>query len=104
MEMGMRYQKRVKICKGVNVNISKSGFGISAGIPGARISVGPNGVRKTVGIPGTGISHTETSKKGYITSNSYTSKKPVSMGRIILTLIILAIAIICFTAAFQIGK
>lgn len=62
--MGFRFQRRVKIAKGVHLNLSKSGIGVSAGIPGARIGIGPRGVRKTIGIPGTGLSYTSTSHLG----------------------------------------
>lgn len=54
--MGFRFRRSIRIAKGVKLNVSKSGFGISAGVPGARISAGPAGVRATAGIPGTGLS------------------------------------------------
>jgi tetratricopeptide (TPR) repeat protein len=54
--MGFRYYKRVKLGGGVHLNFSKTGIGISAGIPGARYSVHSSGrTVKTVGLPGTGF-------------------------------------------------
>jgi hypothetical protein len=54
--MGFRFSKRIKICKGVSVNLSKSGIGMSAGMRGFRVSTGPSGSYMTSSIPGTGIS------------------------------------------------
>lgn len=54
----MRFQRSIKLGKGVRLNLSKSGIGISTGIRGLRYAVGPGGQRITVGIPGTGLSHT----------------------------------------------
>lgn len=54
--MGVRFQRRIKICKGVNLNVSKSGVGISLGMRGASISMGPRGEYVNLGIPDTGIS------------------------------------------------
>ncbi len=41
----MRLYKSVKMAKGVKLNLSKSGIGISAGTKGARFSTGPRGTR-----------------------------------------------------------
>lgn len=54
--MATRYRKTIKICKGVRVNVSKSGISYTLGIPGASVSVGSRGTYANVGIPGTGIS------------------------------------------------
>ena len=53
--MGLRFRKRVRLGKGVNLNLSKSGIGISAGRDGARVGVGSKGAYRSVGIPGTGL-------------------------------------------------
>jgi len=58
--MGFVFRKSVKIAPGFRLNISKRGFGISAGIPGARLSVSSKGrVTGSTGIPGTGMRYTE---------------------------------------------
>lgn len=55
--MGLRYRKRIKLGKFLNLNVSKSGIGWSAGRPGMRIGKSSRGTSYTsVGIPGTGIS------------------------------------------------
>jgi Protein of unknown function (DUF4236) len=57
--MGFRFSKRIKIAPGVQLNLSKSGVGMSVGVPGLRVSKGVKGTRLTAGIPGTGISYTK---------------------------------------------
>lgn len=54
--MGFRYGKSIKLGKGVRLNVSKSGLGMSVGGKGARYTVHSSGRRTTtVGIPGTGM-------------------------------------------------
>lgn len=55
--MGFRFRKTIKLCKGVKLNISKSGISISFGGKGHSLNIGKNGPRATVGIPGTGMSY-----------------------------------------------
>jgi resuscitation-promoting factor RpfB len=64
--VSFRYYKRIRLGKGINLNFSKTGVGISAGVPGARYSMHSSGRRvKTVGIPGTGL---------YYRKDTYTTK------------------------------
>ena len=75
--MGLQFRKRIKICKGVNLNISKTGVGISVGTKGARYSMHSSGRRTaTVGIPGTGLYYTKNlgSAKKKTASKSTTAK------------------------------
>ena len=51
----MRYRKRIKIAKGINVNLSGSGASLSMGVRGASVTVGKKGTYLNTGIPGTGI-------------------------------------------------
>lgn len=55
--MAFRFQKRIRLGKFLQLNLSKSGLGISAGVPGLRISTGPRGTHLNLGIPGTGLSY-----------------------------------------------
>lgn len=57
--MGLRFNRRVKICKGVTLNLGKKGASVSVGTRGARMTFGKNGTRTTLGIPGTGLSYTD---------------------------------------------
>lgn len=68
--MGFRFNKRVKICKGVTVNLGKKGASLSVGTKGYRKTFSKNGTRTTVGIPGTGISYTDYKKHGEHNNNN----------------------------------
>lgn len=59
--MGLRFRKSVTLCKGVKLNIGKTGVSLSAGIPGFRKTIHSSGrVTTSVGIPGTGIYYVDT--------------------------------------------
>lgn len=51
----MRYRKSIKICKGVRLNLSKSGVSATIGVRGLSVNTGPRGTYLNTGIPGTGI-------------------------------------------------
>lgn len=58
--MGMRFNKSVKLGKGIKANFSKSGVSTSFGRKGLSMNVGRRGTSLNVGIPGTGISYRTT--------------------------------------------
>ena len=59
--MGLRFRKSIRLCKGLRLNIGKTGFSISAGIPGFRKTIHSSGkVTTSIGIPGTGIYYVDT--------------------------------------------
>ena len=61
--MGLRFRKSIRICKGVNVNLSTSGVGVSVHSRGVRYSIHSSGRHSgTVSIPGTGLSYTSDKK------------------------------------------
>jgi len=64
LRMGFRFFKRIRICPGISVNLSKSGASLSLGPRGAKFTVGPRGARTTVGIPGTGLYYTASASGG----------------------------------------
>ena len=47
--MGFYLRKRIKVAPGLNVNLSKSGVGVSAGVKGFRVSKGPRGTQLNAG-------------------------------------------------------
>jgi len=53
--MGWRMRKSIRLGKGVRLNVSKRGLGISGGVKGLRVGVGSRGAYSSVGIPGTGL-------------------------------------------------
>jgi hypothetical protein len=55
--MGFRLQKRIRIFKGLTLNLSKTGTSWTVGGRGASISIRGKKVTANAGIPGTGISY-----------------------------------------------
>jgi len=78
--MGFRLYKSVKLGKGVRLNLSKTGVGISAGVRGARYSVHSSGrTVRTLGVPGTGVYYRkDTYSKGARPSRSRTTAAPTA--------------------------
>lgn len=73
MAVGFRLYNSVKLGKGVRLNLSKTGVGVSAGVPGARYSVHSSGrTTRTIGAPGTGVYYRKDSysKSGRSTGSS----------------------------------
>jgi hypothetical protein len=69
--MGLRFYRRVHLCPGLSVNLSRSGPSLTMGVRGAHVTLGRGRVTKTVGLPGTGIFYT--SRQG--THTGYHSAK-----------------------------
>lgn len=67
--MGFRFRRSVKICKGVRLNVSKSGLSTSFGGKGFTLNASGRGLRGTASIPGTGLSYSSnlTSSHSYRT-------------------------------------
>jgi hypothetical protein len=57
--VGFRFQKRIRIFKGLTLNLSKSGSSWTVGRPGASVKFRGDKVTGNVGIPGTGLSYRE---------------------------------------------
>lgn len=68
--MGLRFQKRIRIFKGLTLNLSKSGTSWTVGGPGASVNVRGDKVTGTVGAPGTGLSYRQTLVDGSQPSSS----------------------------------
>lgn len=69
----MRFRKSIKICKGVKLNVSKSGISTTVGHKGFSVTTGKRGTYLNTGIPGTGISARRKiggSSTGHSTSDS----------------------------------
>lgn len=62
--MGFRFQKRIRIFKGLTLNLSKSGTSWTVGGPGASVNVRGDKVTGTVGAPTTGLSYRHTLMDG----------------------------------------
>ena len=57
--MGFRFQKRIRIFKGLTLNLSKSGTSWTLGGRGASINLKDGKATGSVGIPGSGLSYRE---------------------------------------------
>jgi len=52
----LRFRRTIKVAPGIRLNINKRSVGLSAGIPGARVSINSDGrSTRSVGVPGTGL-------------------------------------------------
>lgn len=78
--MGIRFQRSIRIGKGLRLNLSKSGLGFSAGPRGAGVSVGPRGVYGHAGIPGTGLYARQKLGGNTPSSSPRTASSPSSPG------------------------
>lgn len=83
--MGLRARRSFRVAKGVRVNVTKTGVGLSVGRRGMHYSAHSSGRRTaSVGIPGTGLSYV--SSKGGARPHSrqnHTSTSQVSAVRVI---------------------
>ncbi len=53
-----QFRKRMKITKGISLNVSKKGLGVSAGPKGLKVSKSATGrISGSAGIPGSGLSY-----------------------------------------------
>lgn len=74
--MGLRFRKSITLCKGVRLNLGKTGASVTFGQKGYHKTISTSGrVTTSVGIPGTGIYWTDTQqiggKRTRQNSNSY---------------------------------
>lgn len=68
--MGWGFRKSINLGGGLRLNLSKSGIGVSAGVPGFRVGTGPRGSRTRLTIPGTGLYYEERLGKGKKSANT----------------------------------
>lgn len=78
----MRYRRSIKICKGVRLNLSKSGMSVTTGIKGLSFTTGTNGTYVNVGIPGTGISTRKKISDSPSSHYSSSRSKPIGSFRV----------------------
>ena len=59
----LRFRRRLRIFKGLWLNVSKSGTSISLGRRGASVNLSSKGHMETVGLPGSGLSYRSRRRK-----------------------------------------
>ena len=84
--MGFRLQKRIRLFKGVTLNLSKSGTSWTLGRRGASVSTKDGNTTGNIGIPGTGLSYREW----------LTGQASGGTGSIVLVIILVAVAVWVF--------
>jgi hypothetical protein len=85
--MGWFLRKGFKLGSGVRVNLSKKGLGISAGIPGARVSVGPGRNPRVYGGKGP-LRYQKSISDGTALSSKNGKSRGCGCGAVILIIII----------------
>jgi hypothetical protein len=56
--MSLRFHRSLKIAAGLRLDLSRSGFGLSAGVKGFRTGVNAQGRHyRSMALPGTGLSY-----------------------------------------------
>lgn len=83
--MGLRFQKRIRLFKGLTLNLSKSGTSWTVGKPGASVNVRDDKITGSAGIPGTGLSYRQ-SLASTDSTNSGTPRR--SSGRMLFWVIV----------------
>lgn len=74
--MGLRFRKSIKICKGVSLNLGKTGASISFGTRGLRQTIHTSGrMTSSIGIPGTGISYVKSYNVKNKAAKKYQTRK-----------------------------
>lgn len=86
--MGFRFNKRLKVFKGLTLNLSKSGTSWTIGRPGASINVRKDKISGSVGVPGTGMSWRETLSKG---DSSRSPQRGGNTGKIMFWFVVLTL-------------
>ncbi|MBV8375551.1 MAG: DUF4236 domain-containing protein [Verrucomicrobia bacterium] len=55
--MSFRFRKRIRLAKGIWINLSQKGTSLSVGGRGVTTNISEKGVREKFSVPGTGISY-----------------------------------------------
>ena len=53
----IRVWRRVRVGRGMTVNVSRGGVSVTVGSVGRRLTVGKQGLSVSLGLPGTGVSY-----------------------------------------------
>lgn len=99
--MGFRFQRRIRLFKGVTLNLSKTGTSFSLGGRGARVNIRGDKVTGTVGIPGTGLSYRErldkTTERPEEAPVGQDAGRPINGWRILAILLAVMLVIVVFS-------
>ncbi len=99
--MGFRFRRRLRIAKGLYLNVSKTGTSVSIGRRGATLNLSEHGTRTTVGLPGSGLSYRSRTRPWRSANDGTAGATRPKAGNVVVGLLIigaLAVAIIAALA------
>ena len=67
------FRRSLRIAGPLRLNFSKSGLGLSLGVPGLHVGTGPRGRYVRAGVPGTGVYY----RRRWTVPARYTSASPL---------------------------
>jgi hypothetical protein len=97
--MGLRFRKRIRIARGIKINLSKGTPSLSIGGPGHTLNLSKRGRRVTVGLPGSGFSYSKNLDSPVGIDRSPVSRPEPPSSRNWAALVIIAMALIGLIAA-----
>ena len=96
--MGFRFQKRIRLLKGLTLNLSKTGTSWTIGGLGASVNIKDGKATGNVGIPGTGLSYrsrltdsANTPETGTETETPIETQSSSGLGTIVVVIILIAL-------------
>ena len=92
--MGLRFQKRIRLFKGLTLNLSKTGTSWTIGGRGASVNLRDGKATGNVGIPGTGLSYRSRltdSTESPETETPIETQSSSGLGTIVVVLILIAL-------------
>ena len=92
--MGFRFQKRIRLFKGLTLNLSKSGTSWTVGGRGGSVNVRGDKVTGNAGIPGTGISYRDRLDTPF--TEPIASKPGIGAGTVVFVLSLLVVLVFAF--------
>ena len=92
--MGFRFQKRIRLFKGLTLNLSKTGTSWTIGGRGASVNLRDGKATGNIGIPGTGLSYRSRltdSTESPETETPIETQSSSGLGTIVVVLILIAL-------------
>jgi hypothetical protein len=89
--MGLRFRRRIRLAKGLYLNVSKSGVSASVGGRGATVNLSRHGTRTTVGLPGSGLSYRSPTRPWGASSGAGRLVAVVILATVVIGLLVAAI-------------
>ena len=92
--MGLSFQKRIRLFRGLTLNLSKSGTSWTVAGRGASVNVRDDKVTGNAGIPGAGISYRK--RLDAQSTEPSTSKPGIGAGTVVFVIFLLGVLVFVF--------